>query len=202
MRGYLTYTREEDERCSSVERDKTENYDTDTVQRRVHFEQTEISAKGGAHDSMKNDPQNTVRKVEETYLTEIPPSGTGIPPSGTKIPPSGTEIPPSGTKIPPSGTKIPPSETKIPPSGTKTRTSEEQQQSRRLSNSRQENQKSQNHDLRLSSEFDKNFQDNQDYPDMANDVTPRVPLNDKRNDKLDTKQITSSFDEQHLKSPR
>ena len=150
MQGYHTYRREEDESCSSEEKDKTVNFDTDLTQRHVRFKQNENSAKDGEHDSKKNVDENTVRTVEETHLTEIPQA---------------------------------------------TKTSEEQQHVKRLSNSSQENQKSQNKGHRL--------QDNQENSDIVNNVSyHQLPSSNKRSDKHDTKLMTSSFDEQHPKSPR
>ena len=158
LRGYLACTREEDERCSSEEKDKTVNFDTDLIQRHVRFKQNESSAKDGDHDSKRNADENTVRTVEETHLTEIPQA---------------------------------------------TKTSEEQQHAKRLSNSSQENQKSQNKGHRLLSESDQNLHDSQHCSDIVNNVSSHVrPSSDKRSDKQDTKLMTSSFDEQHPKSPR
>ncbi len=161
------YTGEADEnsRYSSPERDKTENFDTDNIQRHVHFKQNDDSAKeeNVDHGPKRTVHENAVRKVEETYLTELPQT-------------------------------------------TKPKSSEDKQHAKRLSNSsRENNQKSHNEGRRISSELptkDQILQDNQLYPNAMNGVTSDVPSSDNKSDNRDTKQITSSIEEQHSKSPR
>jgi hypothetical protein len=159
------YTRETDEnsKCSSPERVKTEHFDTDAVQRRVHFEQNDDSSKekNVDHGSKRTVHEDAVRKNEETYLTELPQA-------------------------------------------TESNSPEEQQQTQRLSNSRQDNQKSHKEDRRPISELpkDKNLQGNQVYSDDVNSVTSHVPSSDNRSESHDTKQMSSNFEDQHSKSPR
>ncbi|CAB3985172.1 Hypothetical predicted protein, partial [Paramuricea clavata] len=165
VRGYLMYTRETDgnSKCSSPERVKTEHFDTDAVQRRVHFEQNGDSSKENNvdHGSKRTVHEDTVRKNEETYLTELPQA-------------------------------------------TESNSPEEKQQTQRLSNSRQDNQKSHKEDRRPISELpkDQNLQGNQVCSDDVNGVTSRVPSSDNRSESHDTKQMSSNFEDQHSKSPR
>ena len=170
------YTREMDEnsKSSSPERLKTDTLDRDAIQRRVHFGQNNDSTKKDNvdHSLKENVHENAIKTNEETYLTEIPPA--------TKSNLS-EEIEHDAQDFSNSG-----------------------QGDQTLSYNRVDNEKSYRDGRRLSTGLAKeqDVHDSQVYPDDVNDVTSHALSADNTNYNHDTKQMSSSFEDKHSKSPR
>lgn len=153
----------ENSSCYLPERGTEQLDQTDALERRVHFQQSDESKNEIADHSERTISGNVVEKVEGMYLTELPPA----------------------TK-------------------TKSWTSEEQQHSRRLSDSAQDNQKSRSANQQMSSELpmDQNVQHKQPNPDEVNGIKSHVNMKENQEESRNTTQVSSSFETQHVESPR